>query len=546
MGTTTHTRSGLQALSSEERQVRLNWLRLAAEDAQLIRSAAPLLRPVVDSLVKRFYDHSFQFEAFRKKVAESGSNRERLEAAQKDYFLRLLDARFDEEYFAHRLRIGAVHAVLNVEPRWNVGNYALYCELVYPILARHLKGERLARTLIAFSKAFILDATLAVETYVSEGLIRQLVAANNTLVGTASSLDGGVAQVDGASREIAGAIQEVARGATEQTATLASLSHELRQLDESIAAVTAGAEEQYRGVERARQATGELQAVLTRVSASALTAAEKGSASYVAAHEGVASVQQTVEAMNVIREAVLATAGEIQDLGQRGLEIGKIIQVIEDIASQTNLLALNAAIEAARAGEQGRGFAVVAENVRSLAERTAVATREIAGLIAAVQQGTGQAVRSMEASVRDVENGAARAQEAGSALGLIVSSASEVNSEVERIAAASRQMEIDAGNLVALIQSVGAIAERVNGLAGEMRAASGRAVTSVSAATAFSEESAAASEQVSAGVEEVAAQVGELRRLAGSLMVASSEMTTYLSKFVIEGAERDSRTVQAA
>ncbi len=63
------------------------------------------------------------------------------------------------------------------------------------------------------------------------------------------------------------------------------------------------------------------------------------------------SVQQTVEAMNTIRAAVTSTSEQVQELGQRGNEIGAIIQVIDDIASQTNLLALNAAIEAARAGE---------------------------------------------------------------------------------------------------------------------------------------------------------------------------------------------------
>jgi methyl-accepting chemotaxis protein len=540
------TRSELQTLSSVERQARLDWLRLSADDAELIRAAAPLLKPVVDSLVKSFYDHSFRFDAFKRKVADSGSNRERLEAAQKDYFLRLLDARFDEEYFAHRLRIGAAHAVLNVEPRWNVGNYALYTELVFPILAKRLKGERLTRTLTAFSKAFILDATLAVETYVSEGLVRELVSANETLVTSVSSLDGGVVQVDGASREIAGAIQEVARGATEQTAALANLSDELHRLDESIAAVASGADEQYRGVRAAMQATEQLQDVLSGVSSSASAAAEKGSASLNAAQDGMTSVQQTVEAMDVIRAAVLTTSGEIQDLGKRGLEIGAIIQVIEDIASQTNLLALNAAIEAARAGEQGRGFAVVAENVRSLAERTAVATREIAGLIAAVQQGTGQAVRSMEASVQDVEAGAARAQEAGAALSGIVASATEVNREIGRISEASGRMEIDAGELAAQIQSVGDIAERVNALARGMRGGSERAVASVTSATAVSEESAAASEQVSAGVEEVTAQVGELGRLSRSLADAASGMGAYLARFAAAGAGQTAEALRAA
>ncbi|GIW15246.1 MAG: hypothetical protein KatS3mg063_1099 [Tepidiforma sp.] len=258
------------------------------------------------------------------------------------------------------------------------------------------------------------------------------------------------------------------------------------------------------------------------------------------------AVQQTVDAMNTIREAVRGTAGEIEELGRRGSEIGAIIQVIEDIASQTNLLALNAAIEAARAGEQGRGFAVVAENVRSLAERTAVATKEIAGLIAAVQQGTGQAVRAMEASVRDVEVGAARANEAGAALSRIVDSATEVNAEIERIAAAAAGMQEGVESLAVQVRDVAAIADRLASLAAEMRGRSDRAVEAITSTSAVSEESAAASEQVSASVEEVTAQVSELAGLAQKLTEVSRDMAAFLARFGALAHDSEGRSYRAA
>ena len=106
-------------------------------------------------------------------------------------------------------------------------------------------------------------------------------------------------------------------------------------------------------------------------------------------------------------------------------KIAEIITTIDEIAFQTNLLALNAAVEAARAGEQGRGFAVVAAEVRTLAQRSATAAKEIKGLIVD--------------SVDKVEAGSKHVTESGSTLHEIVSSVQRVTDMVSEIAAASRE-----------------------------------------------------------------------------------------------------------
>ncbi|MBL8484134.1 MAG: diguanylate cyclase, partial [Rhodocyclaceae bacterium] len=136
---------------------------------------------------------------------------------------------------------------------------------------------------------------------------------------------------------------------------------------------------------------------------------------------------------------VVGTMGAIQDASRK---IADIIGVIDSIAFQTNILALNAAVEAARAGEQGRGFAVVASEVRSLAQRSAQAAKEIKTLIAD--------------SVERVEQGAKLVQSAGGTMDDMVGAARQVGALVADIAAASREQ---ASGIEQVTQAVGQMDE---------------------------------------------------------------------------------------
>jgi methyl-accepting chemotaxis protein len=125
---------------------------------------------------------------------------------------------------------------------------------------------------------------------------------------------------------------------------------------------------------------------------------------------------------NDVVSRVIGTMGEINDSSR---QIADIIGVIEGIAFQTNILALNAAVEAARAGEQGRGFAVVAGEVRSLAQRSGTAAKEIKQLIGA--------------SVERVHNGSTLVQQAGTTMGEILQAVQRVTDIMGEIAAASEE-----------------------------------------------------------------------------------------------------------
>ena len=178
-----------------------------------------------------------------------------------------------------------------------------------------------------------------------------------------------------------------------------------------------------------------------------------------AAGVGAQAINHTIDGINKIKDSSEETVSIIQNLGGKIGEIGKILEVIDDVAEQTNLLALNAAIEAARAGEQGRGFAVVADEVRKLAERTAASTREITGLIEGVRDGARDAIGSMDVAVGRVEEGVLRANDAGSAIARIGEANSNAVERVNEIGHAIREQGSASTAIAQRVESIAQMAE---------------------------------------------------------------------------------------
>ncbi len=213
----------------------------------------------------------------------------------------------------------------------------------------------------------------------------------------------------------------------------------------------------------------EIATSMTRVSEQSESAAATADSSGARAVEGGQIVAQSVDDIRTISGTVEEAATNVSRLGQRSEQIGKIIQVINDIADQTNLLALNAAIEAARAGEHGRGFAVVADEVRKLADRTTKATDEIAVSIRAIQQETTTAVNRMSVGAEQVRQGVSRAERAGDSLNAIVQGANQVAAMVREITSVVAQSTQGVSQAATASSQLSAKAEQLQALVGRFK-----------------------------------------------------------------------------
>ena len=182
--------------------------------------------------------------------------------------------------------------------------------------------------------------------------------------------------------------------------------------------------------------------------------------------EGRNTLKDLLAQVREAGEAMRALVDVVNGLNSRSQEIGKVVEVIDDIASQTNLLALNAAIEAARAGEQGRGFAVVADEVRKLAERTIRATKEIGSTIRETQNDTTRTATLIHGTLGKVEESQKKADVVGTVFESIVGHATVLSETLHSIVGVtetqSRSVSGVRKELDELVSALKKTLERVN------------------------------------------------------------------------------------
>lgn len=258
--------------------------------------------------------------------------------------------------------------------------------------------------------------------------------------------------------QLAGSFNKMGEALETMVSHIRIAAQEVSGRAQALSGLSGGA---YEGMEQQSGEITSMAGAVEEFSATALTIADNmGNTERLAQGNaqqtriGRASMEEASASLEQIAGSLGSTAQVIDTLGQRSQEIGGIVSVITSIAEQTNLLALNAAIEAARAGEQGRGFAVVADEVRNLASRTRQATDEISGMIASIQQETGNAISTMEQGNTLMQEGLSRNAKVAAALAHIDEQSRSAGEQFASITTATQEQSNTATLLSANLQSI--------------------------------------------------------------------------------------------
>jgi len=310
-------------------------------------------------------------------------------------------------------------------------------------------------------------------------------------------------QVSAGSNQVAGAADESAKVSVQASSAIEEVTSTMHEMSINVQNVVKNTQVQASSVAETSASIDQMVTSIQRVADTAKVLLDIANRSREEVVTGIQTMEKATDGLNRTNKAIQSSAEIINVLGHRADDIGKIIEVIDDLAEQTNLLALNAAIEAARAGEHGLGFAVVADEVRKLAEKSTQSTKEIAELIQSIQREARQAVENMERSTRIVEEGLSLGNELGTALHKISNVVTEVYKFSQEIGAATNEQSVGSAQIAKATSRLTEITQEINSAVEEQASGAQAVVRAMDKMRELVQQSASSSTELSAAAEQM-------------------------------------------
>jgi methyl-accepting chemotaxis protein len=332
------------------------------------------------------------------------------------------------------------------------------------------------------------------------------------------------AQVASASGQVANASDDSAKVGLQASSAIDEVTSTMHEMSVNVQNMVKSTQLQASSVSETSASIDQMVASIQRVADTAKVLLDISNRSREEVHSGISTMEKATDGLNRINATITSSGEIIGALGQRADDIGKIIEVIDDLAEQTNLLALNAAIEAARAGEHGLGFAVVADEVRKLAEKSAQSTKEISELIQSIQKEARKAVENMDRSTGIVNEGLDLGGELNSALRKISNVVTEVYKFAQEIGAATNEQSHGSSQIARATTRLNEITHEINS-AVEEQASGAQAVVKAM------ERMRELVQQSTSGSTELAASAEQMSKMSRGLL-------EFMDRFTLEEATR--------
>ena len=310
-------------------------------------------------------------------------------------------------------------------------------------------------------------------------------------------------QVASGSGQMASASDESAKVSVQAASAIDEVTSTMHEMSINVQNVVKNTQVQASSVAETSASIDQMVTSIQRVADTAKLLVDISHRSREEVQTGMVTMDKATEGLNRTSHAIQSSAEIIDVLGRRADDIGKIIEVIDDLAEQTNLLALNAAIEAARAGEHGLGFAVVAEEVRKLAEKSTQSTKEISELIQGIQKEAREAVDNMEKSTSMVQEGLLLNKDLSFALEKISDVVSEVYKFSQEIGAATMEQSSGSTQIAKATNRLTEITQEINSSVEEQASGAQGVVRAMEKMRELLQQSSSSSSELAAAAEQM-------------------------------------------